>query len=337
MLLTRDPVIRRSAIVGAALAAPGALRTAPAAAQGTALRKFIVPLPVPGTAWPVVTADGAHLVARQFAISVHPDLPPTTVWGYRLASGHPATPATYLGPTLVASPGTPANVTFTNGLAGPLFPADPMLIPAADPAAVRLNTHQHGGRIDDQSDGNPFVAYRPAATGGVERRHVHAHVVERPGRRVALVPRPRARDHPHERLRGPAGGYVLTDFQDNTRTAVRAQFERCSGPYGDGMIPLDIPLVIQDATSRRRARSSYPYPWAPEFFAKNVLVNGKAYPYLEVEPRKYRFRFLNGSQSRFYNLILTPRRSRCRPDRRGARVPRFAVLDLGTAGGPGTS
>ena len=165
MLLTRTQFIRRSAIVGAALAAPGALRTAPAVAQGTALRKFIVPLPVPGTAWPVVTADGAHLVARQFAISVHPDLPPTTVWGYRLASGHPATPATYLGPTLVASPGTPANVTFTNGLAGPLFPADPMLIPAGvEPAAVRLNTHQHGGRIDDQSDGNPFVAY----TGGRE-------------------------------------------------------------------------------------------------------------------------------------------------------------------------
>ena len=64
MLLTRTQFIRRSAIVGAALAAPGALRTAPAVAQGTALRKFIVPLPVPGTAWPVVTADGAHLVAN---------------------------------------------------------------------------------------------------------------------------------------------------------------------------------------------------------------------------------------------------------------------------------
>ena len=42
--------------------------------------------------------------------------------------------------------------------------------------------------------------------------------------------------------------------------------------------------------------------WVPEFFGDTPVVNGKAYPYLEVEPRRYRFRFLNGSDARFYNL-----------------------------------
>jgi spore coat protein A len=35
-----------------------------------------------------------------------------------------------------------------------------------------------------------------------------------------------------------------------------------------------------------------------------VLINGKLFPYLEVEPRKYRFRILNASNSRFYSLAL---------------------------------
>ncbi len=43
----------------------------------------------------------------------------------------------------------------------------------------------------------------------------------------------------------------------------------------------------------------------PEFASGNViLVNGQAWPTLNVEPRKYRFRLLNGSDSRFYNFKL---------------------------------
>jgi spore coat protein A len=46
-------------------------------------------------------------------------------------------------------------------------------------------------------------------------------------------------------------------------------------------------------------------PWVPEVFGDVMLVNGKAFPYLEVEPRKYRFRVLNASNGRFYNLALS--------------------------------
>jgi len=35
------------------------------------------------------------------------------------------------------------------------------------------------------------------------------------------------------------------------------------------------------------------------------LVNGKIQPYFEVEPRRYRFRILDGGPSRFYQLFLT--------------------------------
>lgn len=40
----------------------------------------------------------------------------------------------------------------------------------------------------------------------------------------------------------------------------------------------------------------------PESFQDTPVVNGTAYPYLEVEPAKYRFRILNAAADRFWNL-----------------------------------
>lgn len=42
----------------------------------------------------------------------------------------------------------------------------------------------------------------------------------------------------------------------------------------------------------------------PEFFGDFIMVNDMAWPKLEVEPRKYRFRLLNASDSRFFDLDL---------------------------------
>jgi len=47
-------------------------------------------------------------------------------------------------------------------------------------------------------------------------------------------------------------------------------------------------------------------PWVPEVFGAAQLVNGKLFPYLDVEPRKYRFRILNAANGRFYRLSLAP-------------------------------
>ena len=45
--------------------------------------------------------------------------------------------------------------------------------------------------------------------------------------------------------------------------------------------------------------------WVPEVFGDAVLVNGKLFPYLDVAPRKYRFRVLNAANGRFFRLALS--------------------------------
>jgi bilirubin oxidase len=45
--------------------------------------------------------------------------------------------------------------------------------------------------------------------------------------------------------------------------------------------------------------------WNPEFFGNTMVVNGKTWPYLKVEQRRYRLRLLNGSQSRFLILRMS--------------------------------
>jgi spore coat protein A len=71
--------------------------------------------------------------------------------------------------------------------------------------------------------------------------------------------------------------------------------------------------MIQDRSFNADGSLLYPparngtHPaWMQEFFGNAICVNGKAAPFLEVEPRKYRFRMVNGSNSRFYHLTLVP-------------------------------
>jgi FtsP/CotA-like multicopper oxidase with cupredoxin domain len=42
----------------------------------------------------------------------------------------------------------------------------------------------------------------------------------------------------------------------------------------------------------------------PEFFGDVIVVNGKSWPYLNVEPRRYRFRFLDACNARMLGLQL---------------------------------
>ena len=69
----------------------------------------------------------------------------------------------------------------------------------------------------------------------------------------------------------------------------RAFFDEFSGPYiGDDFEASDIPPI-----------------WNPEFFGNTIIVNGNTWPTLDVQPRRYRFRFLNGCNSRFVILRTT--------------------------------
>ena len=75
--------------------------------------------------------------------------------------------------------------------------------------------------------------------------------------------------------------------------------------------------------------------WIPEFFGDTVLVNGKVWPFLEVEPRKYRFRLLNASNARWYHLSLNESALRWQPDSAGpARSLTSSAAMAGSCPGP---
>ncbi|HEU5317906.1 MAG TPA: multicopper oxidase [Chloroflexota bacterium] len=66
---------------------------------------------------------------------------------------------------------------------------------------------------------------------------------------------------------------------------------------------LDIPFIPQRACNGRPSDVSPIFN--PEFFGNTMVVNGRAWPYLDVERRRYRFRLLNGCNSRFLILKLS--------------------------------
>src|SRR4030095_3152680 len=68
--------------------------------------------------------------------------------------------------------------------------------------------------------------------------------------------------------------------------------------------------------------------WNPEFFGNTIVVNGKTWPYLNVEPRKYRFRILNVSASRFFVLgFSNPQQKIIQIGAEGGFLPAPVVLD----------
>ena len=70
----------------------------------------------------------------------------------------------------------------------------------------------------------------------------------------------------------------------------------------------------------------------PEFFADTPVINGMAYPYAEVQPRRYRLLMLNGSQARFYHLQLYYE-SATNPGEPDFGKPGPAFIQIGTEGG----
>ncbi|WP_437671098.1 multicopper oxidase family protein [Sorangium sp. So ce131] len=122
---------------------------------------------------------------------------------------------------------------------------------------------------------------------------------------------------------GPAGFYLLRGGPDDLPPGMLPGPAAAPGDCDcTGPMTYEIPLVIQDRSFNDDGSLFYPDTrglppdladlyiprgdippiWVPEFFGDVMVVNGQAWPYLEVEQRRYRFRILNGSNSRF--LIL---------------------------------
>jgi FtsP/CotA-like multicopper oxidase with cupredoxin domain len=84
----------------------------------------------------------------------------------------------------------------------------------------------------------------------------------------------------------------------------RAFFEGLN-PAGGTEPVLDIDFIGDPPNDPPEELSDIAPIWNPEAFFNVMVVNGVAWPKLEVAPARYRFRLLNGCNSRFLNLALT--------------------------------
>ena len=261
-----------------------------------ALARFVDPLPIPRVLEPVerrADPDDAgvqipyyHVTMRAADVSVHRDLPPTRVWSY--GDSMP-------GPTIETRSGRGLFVEWRNELPDEhIFSIDHTLCGAGtDRPDVRAVVHVHGARVPPESDGYPEDWYTRGRSA----------VYHYPNRQDATT----LWYHDHamgiERLNQYAGLFGLFIVRDD----IEDDLHLPSGPH-------EIPLVLSDRLFDAGAQLIYPTsgnpdaPWVTEFHGDALLVNGKLFPYLEVEPRPYRFRVVNASNSRVYYLSLTGRR-----------------------------
>jgi FtsP/CotA-like multicopper oxidase with cupredoxin domain len=76
------------------------------------------------------------------------------------------------------------------------------------------------------------------------------------------------------------------------------------GLLDSGNIDFDVNLIISDAATTPEGQYFWDIFAVDGFLGDIPLVNFAYAPFMEVLPRKYRFRFLNASMSRFYKLAL---------------------------------
>jgi spore coat protein A, manganese oxidase len=295
--LSRREFVRRTGVLAGVYALPGVVSAEfpPQAAtlDPSQLKRFVDPLPILEIAQPAgVRPDPANpaeklpfyrMIMGEFESRVHRDLAPTRMWGFNGRSP---------GPVIEARSGKGVLVEWANQLPERhLFTIDHNLMGAErDKPDVRSVVHLHGGKAPPESDGYPeswFVAGKSSVCHYPNRQeacmlwyHDHAMGINRLNIYAGLL-----------------GLYILRD-----------EAEEAPGlPHGER----EIPLVLCDRKFTVDGQLSYDVspipgaPWNPEFYGNCTLVNGKLFPYLEVQPALYRFRVLNGSNAQFFNLSLS--------------------------------
>lgn len=148
---------------------------------------------------------------------------------------------------------------------------------------VPVSIHLHGGRVPAASDGHPLDLIRP----GAHKDYVYPNDQE--GTTLWY------HDHTHHNAshnvyRGLAGLYVIEDPAEDG--------------YGLPGGEYDVPLVLQDRRFRRDGSFKFRDDH-DDVLGRVFLVNGRPAPFFEVANRKYRFRILNASNSRGYELGLS--------------------------------
>ncbi len=256
------------------------------------LSPYVDPLPVPQIAQPSgmrPSPEDASLelpyyrmAMRPIESKIHRDLPATPMWGFGSTSP---------GPTFETRSSHGLIVEWVNELPQRHFlPIDHTLHGAeANLPSVRSVIHLHGGKTPPDSDGYPEQWCVPGKSA----------TFYYPNRQDAAT----LFYHDHtmgiNRLNIYAGLQGMYFIRDQAEDALKLP----QGKY-------EVPLLVYDRFLLPDGQLEYPVsakpeaPWVPEVFGNAILVNGKLFPYLDVEPRKYRFRLMNGSNGRFYRFSL---------------------------------
>ena len=247
--------------------------------------KFADPLPIPSHIIAKTDKQGKPIditvKLTQFQGSIHSALPAQPLWGYNGVSP---------GPVIDVEKGQFTRIHWANGLPNKhLFPVAKLdvflrlglCLPTTPD--VRSVTHVHGAEVVatdptdhlHNNDGWPDAWTLP---GGEQ-------IAEYPNNQAARTL------WYHDHAMGLAGFYFIHD-----------SFERSlnlpSGKY-------EIPLMLGAHSIDDNGNLEYTDDPMVEYYGNTVSVNGKLWPYLNVEPRKYRFRIVNGSNARSYSMKVT--------------------------------
>ena len=293
-MTTRRRFLRQSVIAATAAIAPRAfsqiIRSQATPVVPTldpnSLARFVDPLPLPVVVQPQGdrAAPGKpgervpfyRVSMRAIASKLHRDLPPTKVWSY--GDSVP-------GVMFDTQSGQGLLVEWANELPlNHLLPIDYSVHGAErGTPEVRSVVHLHGGKTPPESAGYPEEWYVPGQSRtyyypnqqdpALLWYHDHAMGITRLNVYAGLIGLHVIRDQAEQHLQLPNGKY-------------------------------EVPLVLCDRHLNIDGQLSYPHAWMPAVFGEVPLVNGKIFPYLEVEPRKYRFRVLNAANGRTYRLSL---------------------------------
>jgi FtsP/CotA-like multicopper oxidase with cupredoxin domain len=139
---------------------------------------------------------------------------------------------------------------------------------------------------------------------------------------------------------GPAGDKAVLDSRTGQTAVLPGPAPRENDKFPPNKPYREIPIAIQDRSFNADGSLFYPDSraffdgivrdyipdgefspiWNPEFFGNTIMVNGNTWPFLQVERRRYRLRFLNGCQSRFLILDFNA-------------IPGVEVWQIGNEGG----
>lgn len=268
-----------------------------------ALTPFIDALPIPKVLSPRERRKGCtyyEVTMKEFEHNFHSEMPPTKIWGYE---------GQFPGPVIDVNRGEATHVKWLNDLPDEhLLPIDHSVHGAGEHMPqVRTVVHLHGAEVEPISDGypeawftnnfkftgpcfeTPVYKYNNKQRASMLWYHDHAVGITRLNVYAGLVGMYLIRDGHERSLNLPAGIY-------------------------------EIPLIIADKGFNEDGSLFYPDdtnippPPHPDGFPhpsitpgetfESITVNGKVWPYFEVEQRKYRFRILNASNGRFYRMSL---------------------------------